>query len=107
MESISEIIKQLQDTISARKNADPQESYTAQLLKQGTNLICKKIGEESAEVIIAAKDKDRHAVVYESADLIFHLMVLWAEQGILSEEIFLELRRRFALSGLAEKAQRK
>lgn len=102
----SEVLEHLAKTIAARRSADPHHSYTAQLLHTGVNRIGKKIGEEAAELIIAAKDREAEAVVYESADLIFHLMVLLEEQGIVYRDVFVELQRRFAQSGLEEKAQR-
>ena len=95
------------DTLEARKQADPQSSYVAKLYQKGLDAILKKVAEEAAETIMAAKDGVRDKVVYETADLWFHSLVLLAQQGIRPEEVLNELARREGLSGLVEKAGRK
>ena len=92
--------------IEARKGADPSESYTAKLLAGGTAAINAKITEEAAEVVAAALDEGAEALTRESADLLYHLCVLWADQGIRPADVWAELARREGTSGLAEKAAR-
>ena len=92
--------------IEQRKNADPGESYTAKLLAGGTPAITAKITEEAAEVIAAALDEGPEALTRESADLLYHLCVLWADQGVRPADVWAELARREGTSGLAEKASR-
>jgi len=94
-------------TLLARKEADPQSSYVAKLYHKGLDAILKKIAEEAAETIMAAKEGDREKIVYETADLWFHSLVLLAHQGISPDEILNELARREGVSGIAEKASRK
>ena len=91
----SSTMQQLWATIQARKEEMPEDSYTAFLFRSGENEILKKIGEESVEVIIAAKGEGDDRVIYESADLIYHLLVLLAARGLTWEQIEAELRRRF------------
>ena len=91
----SSTIQQLWATIQARKADLPEDSYTAFLFRSGENEILKKIGEESIEVIIAAKGEGDDRVIYESADLIYHLLVLLAARGLTWEQIEAELARRF------------
>ena len=91
----SSTMQQLWATIQARKAEMPEDSYTAFLFRSGENEILKKIGEESVEVIIAAKGEGDDRVIYESADLIYHLLVLLAARGLTWEQIAAELRRRF------------
>ena len=104
---MSDILNRLAQTLEARKSADPQSSYVAKLYAKGLDSILKKIGEESAEAIIAAKGGDKNQVVYEVADLWFHTLVLLAQQGLHPDDILNELARREGLSGIAEKAARK
>jgi phosphoribosyl-ATP pyrophosphohydrolase len=78
----------------------------AKLYSKGTNAILKKIGEEATETVMAAKEGDRAQIVYETADLWFHTLVLLAQQGISPDEVLAELDRRFGTSGLEEKASR-
>jgi len=86
---------QLWATILARKAEMPEDSYTAFLFRAGENEILKKIGEESVEIIIAAKGETDDRILYESADLIYHLLVLLAERGLSWEQVEAELARRF------------
>lgn len=101
------MLARLADMLEARKQADPQSSYVAKLYRKGLDAILKKVAEEAAETIMAAKDGERDKIIYETADLWFHSLVLLAHQGIRPDEILNELARREGLSGLAEKASRK
>jgi phosphoribosyl-ATP pyrophosphohydrolase len=100
------ILQRLYDTIASRRTDDPGSSYTAKLLHQGRAVIAKKMGEEAVETAIAAVARDDDAVVAESADLIYHLLVLWADCGIEPAEVWKKLASREGTSGLAEKAAR-
>jgi phosphoribosyl-ATP pyrophosphohydrolase len=102
-----DILSRLAETLEGRKQADPRSSYVAKLYHKGLDAILKKIAEEAAETIMAAKDGEREKIVYETADLWFHSLVLLARQGIHPDEVLNELARREGLSGLAEKAARK
>ena len=103
---MSDILNRLAETLMARKSADPQNSYVAKLYAQGLDTILKKIGEEAAETIIAAKGDDPRQIVYEVADLWFHTLVLLAQQGLHPEDVLNELARREGLSGISEKTAR-
>ncbi|GIV88126.1 MAG: histidine biosynthesis bifunctional protein HisIE [Chloroflexus sp.] len=92
------ILTRLADRIRARRDTDPTESYTAKLLHGGVDRIGKKIGEEAAEVIIAAKNGDPAEVAYELADLIYHSLVLLENQGMSAEAVWAELARRYTSS---------
>ena len=94
-------------TIAARKGVDAQTSYTAKLLAAGVEKCAKKFGEEAVEAVIAATAKDSKALTSESADVLYHLLVLWAAAGIAPDDVYAELKRREAQSGLEEKASRK
>ena len=101
------VIDRLFETIASRKGGDAAESYTAKLFARGTDKIAQKLGEEAVETVIAAVTKDRHGMIGESADLIYHPLVLWADAGIRPEDVLAELERREGTSGIAEKASRK
>ncbi len=101
-----DIIERLMKVLESRKAADPETSYVASLYHQGLDSILKKIGEESAEIIIAAKSGDKDQIVYEAADLWFHCLVLLAQQNLDARQVLEELERRFGLSGIDEKAAR-
>lgn len=103
---MSDILNQLAATLEARKSADPHSSYVAKLYAKGLDGILKKVGEEAAETIIAAKGGDKGQVVYEVADLWFHTLVLLAQQGLGPDDVLKELARREGVSGIAEKASR-
>lgn len=103
---MSDVLDRLAQLLEARKDADPQSSYVAKLYAKGMDGILKKIGEEAAETIIAAKDGDAQKIVYETADLWFHCMVMLAQAGLRPQDVLDELARREGLSGLAEKAAR-
>ena len=92
--------------INARKSADPETSYTAKLLAKGKLKCAKKLGEEAVETSIAAVAEDKRALVNESADLLYHLMVLWTACGIEPGDVYAELEARSGISGLTEKASR-
>jgi len=100
------VLLRLSETLAARRNADPETSYTAKLFSKGPDSILKKIGEESAELIMAAKDGKRLNIVYESADLMYHMMALLAFYGISAEDVLNELQRREGTSGIDEKKSR-
>lgn len=102
----NDILQQLERVLLERKQADAKDSYVASLYAGGLDKILKKLGEENTETIIAALHSDQQAVVYESADLLFHLMVMLAAKDIPFAEVLAELERRFGLSGHAEKASR-
>ncbi|TAJ91623.1 MAG: phosphoribosyl-ATP diphosphatase [Gammaproteobacteria bacterium] len=104
---MADILAQLAQVIEQRKTAAASESYVASLLLRGTDGILKKIGEEAAEVVIAAKNPDRDAVVHEVADLWFHTLILLASMDLGPEDVLRELAARHGVSGLAEKASRK
>ena len=104
---MSDILQQLAQVLEQRKQEAPDKSYVASLYAKGLDTILKKIGEEAAETIIAGKGGDKQQIIYETADLWFHCMVLLAHQGLNPEDVLNELQRRFGLSGLEEKAQRK
>ena len=103
---MNDIIQRLTQELEARKTADPQTSYVAKLYSKGMNGILKKVGEEAAETIIAAKDGSQEDLIYETADLWFHTMVMLAQAGLSAEDVLNELVRREGLSGLIEKASR-
>jgi phosphoribosyl-ATP pyrophosphohydrolase len=102
----SQILEALDAQLAARKGADAASSYTASLYAKGVDGIAKKVGEEAAETIIAAKNPDDAALVYETADLWFHTLVLLAHRGLSSQAVLAELARRMGTSGHAEKAAR-
>jgi len=104
--SKAEILQALYETVIARKGADPTESYTAKLFSKGPKKIAQKLGEEAVETAIAAVAEGKNEVIGESADLLYHLIVLWAAHDITPDEVFDTLAERQGLSGLAEKASR-
>ena len=103
---MNDIIQRLTELLDARKDADPQASYVAKLYSKGMNGILKKVGEEAAETIIAAKDGSKEDLIYETADLWFHTMIMLAQAGLSAQDVLDELARREGLSGLVEKASR-
>lgn len=100
------ILERLYSTVASRKGGDAEKSYTAKLFAEGRARIAQKLGEESMETAIAAVARDRDGVVGESADLLYHLLVLWAECGVAPAEVWARLAAREGTSGLAEKASR-
>ena len=99
-------IDKLFRAIAARKGGDPATSYTAALLKEGALKCAKKFGEEAVEAALAAATKDKKALTAESADVLYHLLVLWAASGIAPNDVYAALAAREGRSGLAEKASR-
>jgi phosphoribosyl-ATP pyrophosphohydrolase len=104
---MNDTLSQLADVLEQRKTQSADKSYVASLYHKGLDAILKKIGEEATETVIAAKGGDKAQIVYETADLWFHCLVLLAQQDLHPDDVLLELQRRFGLSGLEEKAQRK
>ena len=102
----STVLERLYAAIEARRDADPEESYTARLFARGPEKIAQKLGEEAVETVIAAAAGKRPEVVTESADLLYHLLVAWAEAGVAPEDVWAELARREGVSGIAEKRAR-
>jgi len=100
------ILHRLAETLNARKGADPRSSYVAQLFAKGEDAILKKIAEEAAETLLAAKDGDKLHIVRETADLWFHTLVMLSFHGLGPDDILAELRRREGISGVDEKAAR-
>ena len=100
------VIDTLYHTIQERKNADPESSWTAKLLQKGENTILKKVVEEAGEYCFAHKDNDEEEMVYEAADLTYHMLVALASKNISPDRIKQELTRRFGMSGIAEKNAR-
>ena len=99
-------IHRLAETIAARGDADPDTSWTAKLLSKGPEKCAEKFGEEAVEAIIAAVKNDRENLVYEAADVLYHLTVMLAARDVALGEVLAELDRRAGTSGLAEKAAR-
>jgi phosphoribosyl-ATP pyrophosphohydrolase len=99
-------IDALFETIAARSSADPATSYTAKLLAEGPGKIAKKLGEEAVETALAGVSQDNQAVIAESADLLYHLLVLWAARGVTPAEVYAALAARAGRSGLDEKRAR-
>lgn len=107
---MSDVLQQLAQVLEARKAADPDSSYVASLHAKGLNKILEKVGEECTETLISAKDAERSGetadLVYETADLWFHTLVMLSRFDLGPDDILAELGRRFDLSGLEEKAAR-
>ena len=101
-----DILQTLTQTLEARKQAAPESSYVAKLFSKGEDAILKKIGEEATEVILASKTGDKTHLVYETADLWFHCMVLLAKHGLSAQDVLYELARREGVSGITEKKNR-
>jgi len=102
----NEILKELTDILEARKSEPADKSYVASLYAKGLDKILEKVGEEATETILAAKNGDKEQIIYETADLWFHTMVMLAERGLSAEDVLNELARRFGVSGIDEKASR-
>lgn len=107
---MSDVLARLAQVLEARKEADPDTSYVASLHAKGLNKILEKVGEECTETLLAAKDcqhsEDKSDLIYETADLWFHSLVMLSHLGLGPDDILKELARRFDLSGLEEKASR-
>src|SRR4249920_1253062 len=102
----AEILKRLGEVLAARKQADPSSSYVAGLFAKGEDAILKKLAEEAAETVLAAKGGDKLHLVRETADLWFHSLVMLAWHGLAPEDVLAELRRREGISGIEEKKSR-
>jgi phosphoribosyl-ATP pyrophosphohydrolase len=100
------VLDRLWATVQSRKNASPDESHSARLLSRGTAKVAQKFGEEAVECLIEAVAGRPTALISESADVLYHLMVLWVDAGLRPEQIWAELARREGVSGIAEKASR-
>lgn len=107
MTSSTDILDRLALVLEERKGAEAGSSYVASLYDKGLDTILKKVGEEATETVIAAKGGDREQLIYETADLWFHTLVLLAHEGLGPQDVLQELGRRFGLSGIEEKASRK
>lgn len=101
------VLRDLADVLESRKGAMPEASYVAGLYAKGLDAILKKVGEEATETVMAAKDGERERIVYETADLWFHTLVMLAACDLRPEDVLEELARRFGLSGIDEKEARK
>jgi len=101
------VLDRLYVVIDSRKGADPESSYTARLFSRGRAQIAKKLGEEAVEALIEGIKGDRPKLVAESADMLYHLLTLWAATNVKPKAVWTELARREGLSGIAEKASRK
>ena len=104
--SNADVLGRLFTTILSRQGADPATSWTAKLFAQGRNKIVQKVGEEAMEMNIAALTEGPDALAAESADLIYHMLVLWADAGITPDDVWAELAKREGLSGIEEKRAR-
>jgi phosphoribosyl-ATP pyrophosphohydrolase len=100
------VLDRLWATVLSRKDADPADSHSARLLARGTAKIAQKFGEEAVECLIEAVGGHRTALIGESADVLYHLLVMWVDAGLRPEQIWAELARREGISGIAEKAAR-
>jgi phosphoribosyl-ATP pyrophosphohydrolase len=103
---MNDTLDKLAAILDARKDADPDDSYVASLYAKGIDKILKKVGEEATEVVIAAKQGDKEQIIYETADLWFHTLVMLAHADLGPQDVLKELDRRFGTSGHEEKATR-
>jgi len=105
--AVEHVLERLYAVIDSRKGADPDTSYTARLFSRGRQQIAKKLGEEAVEALIEGIRGDKPKLVGESADMLYHLLTLWAAVNVKPKAVWTELARREGLSGIAEKASRK
>src|SRR5499427_5939066 len=105
--AVDHVLERLYAVIDSRKGADPDTSYTARLFSRGRQQIAKKLGEEAVEALIEGIRGDRGKLVVESADVLYHLLTLWAASNVKPRAVWAELARREGISGIAEKAARK
>lgn len=103
---MSEVLNRLAELLEQRKTADPASSYVAKLYAKGMDSILKKVGEEATETVIAAKGGDKQAIIYETADLWFHTLIMLAKADLTPQDVLDELARREGISGIEEKAGR-
>jgi phosphoribosyl-ATP pyrophosphohydrolase len=101
------ILDRLWQVVMSRRNADPATSHSARLLSRGTAKVAQKFGEEAVECLIEAVAGNSGALVSESADVLYHLIVLWVDAGVRPDQVWAELQRREGVSGITEKAARK
>ena len=101
------ILDHLYETIASRRGGDAEKSYTAKLFDRGRNKIAQKFGEESVETVVAALTEGPERLVGESADMLYHLLVLWADCGVKPADVWVELEKRQGISGLEEKRNRR
>jgi phosphoribosyl-ATP pyrophosphohydrolase len=106
MDQLAAALNRLQATIDARRSDDPSTSYTAKLLSKGPAYVAKKLGEEAVETVIAAVERDADALAAESADLLYHWLVLLSSAGVSTDAVAAKLAAREGVSGLVEKASR-
>jgi len=107
MEDDGTILDRLYATIAGRKGADPERSYTAKLFAEGRAKIARKLGEEAVETTVAALSEGKERLAAESADLLYHLLVLWADCGVAPADVWTALGAREGKSGIDEKKSRK
>ena len=100
------VLDRLWEVVTSRRSADPSVSHSARLLARGTAKVAQKFGEEAVECVIEAIAGDRDKLIAESADVLYHLIVVWVNAGVRSEEVWAELTRREGVSGIDEKAAR-
>ena len=105
--STTDTLERLYKVVEDHRNADPKQSYVAKRMKQGTAKISQKLGEEAVETIIAAMQNDKKEIINESADLIFHWLLLLVDRGVTLDEVMTEMTRREGKSGIEEKKRRK
>ncbi len=103
---MSDILDKLAEVLEQRKSADPSSSYVAKLYAKGMDSILKKVGEEATETVLAAKGGKKEEIIYETADLWFHTLVMLAQAGLKPQDILDELARREGISGVVEKNSR-
>jgi phosphoribosyl-ATP pyrophosphohydrolase len=103
---MSDVLDRLSELLEQRKTADPASSYVAKLYAKGMDSILKKVGEEATETVLAAKGGNKDEIIYETADLWFHTLIMLAQAGLKPQDVLDELARREGLSGIAEKEQR-
>jgi phosphoribosyl-ATP pyrophosphohydrolase len=100
------VLDRLWGVVMSRRTADPNTSHSARLLSRGTAKVAQKFGEEAVECLIEAVGGNRAALIAESADVLYHLLVMWVDAGVRADEVWVELARREGVSGIAEKASR-
>ena len=103
---MTDVLQQLAEVLESRKQQNADESYVASLYAKGLETILKKVGEEATETVIAAMSGDKEKIIYETADLWFHTMVMLANAGLGPDDVLKELQRRVGVSGHEEKASR-
>ncbi len=100
------VLDRLWSVVTSRRDADPMVSHSARLLSRGSAKIAQKFGEEAVECLIEAALGNHHALVAESADVLYHLIVMWVDAGVRPQEVWTELHRREGMSGITEKSAR-